>query len=470
MEQPKMKQLLTCLSLLLILIPVKAHAFCGFFVAKADTSLFNTASKVIMARHQNRTVITMANDFQGETKDFAMVIPVPTVITEGQVNVAEARIIDHLDAYTAPRLVEYFDEDPCQPRVVFESMAMMDSMQARGNAAPKKKSAKQLGVTIEASYSVGEYDIQVLSAKQSDGLLTWLNQEGYKLPDNADKVLRSYLKQGMKFFVTKVNLEKFEKQGGTFLRPLQVAFESKKFMLPIRLGTLNAKGPQDLILMTLTKTGRVEATNYRTVKIPTGMDIPVFVKDEFGDFYKDMFSHQADKENMKVAFTEYAWNMSWCDPCAADPLPNKDLKTLGVWWMDKPDVMEPQPGFAPPMQRRAAPMARPADVYVTRLHMRYTAESFPEDLMLQETPDSSNFQGRYVMRHPWKGKASCAAGNQYLRSLPARHEREAQNLASLTGWDIYDIREKMGLDGNSSSGSSSSGGTPWWEDMWDDKN
>lgn len=458
-----MKNIFLSLALLLIVLPMKAHAFCGFFVSKADASLFNEASKVIIARHENRTVITMANDFQGDTKEFAMVIPVPTVIKEGQVNVTENRIIDHLDAYTAPRLVEYFDEDPCRPQVVYEMMAM-DSVRASGAVGQAKRKAVDLGVTVEASYSVGEYDIEVLSAEQSDGLLIYLNQEGYKLPENAARVLGSYMKQGMKFFVTKVNLEQFEKQGYSYLRPLQVAFETQKFGLPIRLGTLNAKGPQDLILMTLTKKGRVEAKNYRTVKIPTGMDIPIFVKEEFGKFYQDMFTYQAEKENLRAVFTEYAWNMNWCDPCAADPLSNDELKTLGVWWIGQNE----QQGDVRMIQR--APIAPPqaAEVYVTRLHMRYTGESFPEDIALQETPDSSNFQGRYVLRHPWKGVANCPAGTQYMRSLPARFEKEAQNLANLTGWQIHDIRTKMG-DMNPENQPELAPARPWWEDMWDKK-
>ena len=50
-----------------------ASAFCGFYVGKADTKLFNKASEVVIARHDNKTVITMANDFKGEVKEFAMV-------------------------------------------------------------------------------------------------------------------------------------------------------------------------------------------------------------------------------------------------------------------------------------------------------------------------------------------------------------------------------------------------------------
>ncbi len=97
-----------------LMMAPQAHAFCGFFVAKGDANLFNEASKVVMARDQGRTVITMVNDFQGEVKDFAMVIPAPTVLQREQIHVTEYRIVDHLDAYTAPRLVEYYDENPCR--------------------------------------------------------------------------------------------------------------------------------------------------------------------------------------------------------------------------------------------------------------------------------------------------------------------------------------------------------------------
>ena len=52
-------------------------------------------------------------------------------------------------------------------------------------------------------------------------------------------------------------------------------------MLPVRLGMLNANGPQDLVLYVLTANGRVETTNYRTVKMPANMDLPVYVRGEF---------------------------------------------------------------------------------------------------------------------------------------------------------------------------------------------
>ena len=404
----------------------EARAFCGFFVAKADTKLFNRASQVALVRDGEKTALTMANDFQGELKEFAIVIPVPTFIERQQIAVVDKALLDHLDAYSAPRLVEYFDEDPCRP-------VMMDMMQAAGaSRAPPAPAAKKHGVTVEATYTVGEYDILILSAKESTGLELWLKENGYRIPAGASAVLGSYLKQQMRFFVAKVNIKEQAKLGFTYLRPLQVSYASPKFMLPIRLGTVNANGPQELFVFALTQKGRVETTNYRTVKLPTGMDLPAYVKQDFAPFYKAMFGEQVKREDMRAVFMEYAWDTGWCDPCAADPLSTDELKKIGVSWLD---AAAPRPaGFAP----------RGSPVFVTRLHLRYDRDHFPEDLAFQETADRANFQGRYVLRHAWKGEESCDAARSYRDGLGRRYEQEARNLATLTGWDVNDIRRKMG--------------------------
>ena len=435
-----------------------AIAFCGFYVAKADTKLFNKASKVVLMRDNDRTVITMANDYQGDLKEFAMVIPVPVVLEEEQIHVTDNSIIDHLDAYSAPRLVEYFDEDPCT-RYEMEDRMVMSAGAPTAEVARQKK-ANSLGVTIEAEYTVGEYDIQILSADQSDGLATWLKDNGYKLPDGAEKVLGSYIKQNTKFFVAKVNLEEQSQTSLKYLRPLQIAFESPKFMLPIRLGTVNADGKQELFVFTLTRKGRVETTNYRTVKLPSNMDVPLYVKDEFGDFYKSMFKTATEKENGRAVFLEYAWDMNWCDPCAADPLSDDQLRELGVYWVG-PNAIDRE--IRPQTQRRPIGPAR--DVFITRLHVSYDAETFPEDLMFKETSDRSNFQGRYVLRHPYKGDAQCEAAEDYRANLPKRFEKEAQTLARLTNWDIDDIRDKMGDGGQSFEPPKKE---PWWKRLWGD--
>ena len=440
-----------------------ANAFCGFYVGKADTDLFNQSSKVAMVRDGDRTVITMANDYQGDLKEFAMVIPVPTVITKQQVHISDPALLEHLDAYTAPRLVEYFDSNPCARR---------DYMRMRSSAPVAMESAagqmdmaanKALGVTIEESFSVGEYDILILSATESDGLETWLKQNDYKLPKGAERILGSYIKQDMKFFVAKVNLETKAKDGGDYLNPIAVAYESPKYMLPIRLGTLNAKGTQDLFVYALTRDGKVETTNYRTQKIPSDKELPIYIKDEFGEFYKDMYAETARKEGGHGVFMEYAWNMNWCDPCAADPLSQDELKELGVFWLgqNKNDIS--------PMPRRQIrrPMPQAQDVFVTRLHVRYDAKSFPEDLKFKTTGDKSNFQGRYILRHAYDGKMECPEAEAYKKKVNERRETEIKTLANLTGWETRYIRKKVEKSGNGFFDIDKPvKGDDWWNNIW----
>lgn len=432
-------------SVLTLITSVTAQAFCGFYVARADTSLFNQASQVVLVRDGNRTVITMASDFQGDVEDFAIVIPVPTFIEREQIHVAERSLIDHLDAYTAPRLVEYHDPDPCVKYQRLESRAVNKAVPE--SLADLEESGRTRGVTIEARYTVGEYDILILSAEESNGLIAWLNENDYRMPDGARNVIASYIRQDMRFFVARVNLSEKNRLGYSYLRPIQVAYENNKFMLPIRLGTLNAMGKQELYVYALTRTGRVETTNYRTVKLPSDAEVPEFVENEFADFYRAMFIRQADRENQRAVFLEYAWDMAWCDPCASDPLSNDELRNLGVFWVGERGRIAPSPA---------------QNVFVTRLHLRYDRQNFPEDLVFQETGDRQNFQGRYVIRHPFRGQLNCD-GSQYLQATRDRQEKEAQTLAVLTDWDIDDIRAKIAFI---TSYDRDPDRDPWWKRLW----
>jgi hypothetical protein len=450
-----------CLACILVLsFATKAIAFCGFYVGGADAKLFNKASQVVIARNGNSTILTMANDFQGAVKDFAMVVPVPVAIKREQVHVGKRTTIEKLDAFSQPRLVEYFDPDPCERST---QDAVTGSSEIQRPSAPlqsAKKSRNNLGVTVEDRFKVKEYEIVILSARESDGLETWLRQNGYNIPKGASELLNPYIKQKLKFFVAKIDLTEFNKTGDRLLRPLQIAYQSPKFMLPIRLGMINSRGEQDLVVYILSPKGRAELTNYRTVKIPTGTEIPTYVKKEFGNFYKAAFQKIYEREQKKVAFLEYAWDTGNCDPCSSEPPTSAQLKEAGVFWLDDASSS----GNIPPSFRRSAPQA---NTFITRLHVRYTRTKFPEDLMFQETGNQENFQGRYVLNHPFKGNLSCEAGKKYQQTLRPRLEQEAGNLANLTGWSIRDIYSK--IDFSITQPKKAERNNSFWRNIWNDK-
>jgi hypothetical protein len=430
---------LICLLACIFCFSSPVLAFCGFYVAKADAKLYNQASQVAIARDGNRTVLTMANDYQGEMKDFAIVIPVPRVLKKEQVRVGDPKIMGLLDAFSAPRLVEYYDSDPCASIARLEAQQFSTTTRHSADGLFATVVMPKLGVTIEEKFTVGEYDILILSAKESDGLETWLTQNGYRLPNGASQLLQPYIRQGLKFFVAKVNLTELAKTNSQNLRPLMMAFESSRFMLPIRLGMTNAKGEQDLLVYLLSPKGQVELTNYRTAKIPSDVEIPPYVKAEFGDFYKSMFKTSHTNEGKSLAFLEYSWDMSNCDPCAANPLSKEELKQAGVFWLVEPNPQVTSLFRAPDGRFINDPYT---SAFITRLHIRYDRSSFPEDLSFKETFNREQFQGRYVMRYPFKEEMKCEAATEYKKQVRDRQEKESQTLALLTGWNIQDIRRK----------------------------
>lgn len=430
-----MKKQIIIIAILLIGSPF-FFSFCGFYVSKADGTLKNKTSQVILVRDGNRTVLTMYNDFKGDDKDFAMVVPVPVVLKKSDIHVVDQSIFQRLNDYSSPRLVEYWDENPCSPRqypMEDKAFAPQLSGKVAGVSVYKQKDG---GVKIEAKYLVGEYDILILSAKESGGLKEWLTINGYKIPAGAEEVLEPYIKSNMKFFVVKVNTDEKKKLNNNFLRPLQIGFNSSKFMLPIRLGMANADGDQDLIIYAFTRKGRIESTNYRNVNIATGNKIPLFVQKNFNTFYGNLFNHQWEKEGKSIGLLEYAWdvtpaNFYHCDPCIAAAPSEQDLVQSGVWWLGGKDWNDYSD-----VNNDSNEDDGSKNVHFTRLHFRYNRKSFPQDLMFQVTPNTETFQARYVITHPATGSFTCDAGKKYLQDLKHRRKDELLELTKLTGKDL----------------------------------
>jgi len=397
---------LLALSVLSAVIP--AHAFCGFYVSGADAKLFNDATMVVLMRDGTRTVLSMQNEYQGPPEDFALVIPVPVVLHEENVKTLPREVFQRVDTAAAPRLVEYWEQDPCPPPELPDLTLRKYEMEASSVSAPAGG-----GVTVEAEFTVGEYEVVILSAEDSLGLDTWLRDQNYKIPEGAEAVMRPYVQNDMKFFAAKVDPKKvtFE-DGRARLSPLRFHYDDDTFSLPIRLGLLNSQGTQDVIVHILAKE-RYEAANFPNVTIPTNLDVAESAREQFGAFYGDLFSRTVEK-NPGAVVTEYAWQASSCDPCPAPSLSTSEVKLLGA------DVL--------PSMKDIDEWALPGQFVLTRLHARY-GKDLGEDLVFRaaepiaggrESRDPQGklehgsrqnahnmFQGRYAIRHAWRGPITC---------------------------------------------------------------
>jgi hypothetical protein len=504
-------------ALALVVSSVAAQAFCGFYVSGSNKKMFNDATNVVLMRSGTRTVLSMQNDYRGPLEDFAMVVPVPVVLKASDVRVLPKAVFDRIDSLGSPRLVEYWEQDPCPlPVPVARPMAMpkpapmrdylraAPSMAGGGGGADRSepseperravppilasfsahppsitagvatditwsfqyanapwpepsctvdhgvgrinnglarslslqestlftltcansagRATKQVQINvvrIEAKFDVAEYQILILSATEAAGLEQWLKLNGYKIPEDAEPLLRPYVEAGSKFFVAKVDPKKVQMvDDHVALSPLRFHYDSEEFSLPIRLGMANSSGKQDLIVNILSPDRRYEVANYKNVMIPTNFDVRPSVKGRFPEFYAALFDKTIEA-NPGAVITEYAWtaqpspqfggNGAKCDPCPPVIPEDADMITLGG------DII------GGPIQK--------GGFVLTRLHARYGKKDMKDDLRFREAkpvtggremwsragleyaaqPSSQNyFQARYAIRNWWTGPIKCA--------------------------------------------------------------
>ena len=394
--------------------PADADAFCGFYVSGGDAELFNDATQVALMRSGEKTILSMQNNYQGPTKKFAMVVPVPVVLMEDDVKTLPADLFKKIDQLSAPRLVEYWERDPCEPEYYYDDFDAAPTAGAGQNNAAEENMQEPPKVVVEAQFDVAEYEIVILSATEANALESWLTTNNYNIPNGATSIFSQYIQQGMYFFVAKVDPAKVTfKDGQAVLSPLRFAYDSPEFSLPVRLGMVNSAGAQDLLVYILSQEGRYEVSNYSNATIPTNIEVSKDVRDSFGTFYTKLFDRTLE-QNPKSVVTEYAWDASTCDPCPGPTLAPDDYATLGADELgDTDDFGRFGRGWT-----------------LTRLHARYSKDEISEDLIFRKAPaivggrefynngqletgsnpaeyGSDNFQGRYIMRNRWAGAVKC---------------------------------------------------------------
>jgi len=414
------------LTLAALLLPTDASAFCGTYVGSAGTALYNDSSQVVIARSDGTTHLTLANDYTGDASDFAVVIPVPELLSPEDVRIVDPEILARLDAYSAPRLVSYRCRDlhppagsygggpsygagdrgssegcaqGCQARVVTDAVPVVQFTAAdadlytdqddTGLAEPLTPDAIE-SVEVAAEFAVGEYEIVVLSAEESTGLLQWLNLSGYAVPYATEQLLNEYIQGGSYFVAAKVSLDdgSIDRK---YLSPLRISYEGDGAALPIRLGALNSPGIQSLTIFTINDPaqGKTSISNLEEVVVEDECMYDSTQFESFAAFYADRVREVMDIDTPNGTWTtEYSWQPSKCDPCTeGGPLTDEEARSLGY-------------------------AAGAQFAHFTRLLVRYTPEQATEDLMLYASHLEDPQQVRFIVYDERLGQdfPVCGAG------------------------------------------------------------
>jgi hypothetical protein len=341
-------------------------AFCGTYVGSPGVELTNQTSQVIIAREGTRTTLTLANDYVGDATNFAMIIPVPEVLDEDDIATVRPELFQRFNNYSAPRVVTYECEDWVDDD--FED----GDADSDSDSDVDEDSGSPPSVVVEAEYSVGIYEIVILSSTESSALVGWLSDNGYAVEYNAEAMLGEYIEAGSYFFAAKVDLDMVT--DGGFLEPLQFGYESSVFSLPVRLGTVNSPGEQDVVMYILTDTddGKVAISNYPQITVEDECMADIYAEGGVDTFYGNRFADAWAETDGAAWMTEYAWATSWCDPCAAEPPNDEELNEAGF-------------------------DGESHETFFTRIRMRYTPEAATQDVTLYTSGLTETEQIRYIL-------------------------------------------------------------------------
>jgi len=352
-----------------------AEAFCGAYLGSADAPITNSTSTVVYVREGNRTTITMANDLTSALSSFTMLIPAPGTLVESDVKVVEPGVVARVEKYAAPRLVEYTCDDlhgtgdPSKAACGCVTDTLIDLA-----ASAALDQLPGLLDTLDVGF--GSYEVSTLAAESREALEAWAADEGLFLPEGSGELFEDYVAGGANFISVKVDLDSVT-SGGVMLKPIQFSYESDMMSLPIRLGTLNAGGAQDVVVHVITDTGGpVGISNYPEFSVEGDCMYEEEGYGSFSGFYDDIYSNAWDQEAGGAGYlTEYVWAPTACDPCTGGgPLSAEALKGVGF-------------------------QGDPNSAVITRLHMRYDPDAVGGDLMLYDAGRHgfAQHQQRYIL-------------------------------------------------------------------------
>lgn len=359
-----------------IFAPATAQAFCGTYLSSAESPPQNATSSVVYVREGNRTTITMSNDILTAARSFTMLIPAPGTLVESDVKVVEPGVVARVEGYAAPRLVEYTCQDLHGTSGVGDA-ACGCATDALLDLALSTAMDQLPGLLDQLDIGFGSYEISTLSADSQASLEEWATSEGLYLPPGSIDLLEEYVAGGTNFISVKVDLDSV-RSGGILLKPIQFSYESDMMSLPIRLGTLNAGGSQDVVLHVITDTGgAVGISNYPEFELESDCMYEEEGLGSFNNFYDDMYSDEWDRNAGGAGYvTEYLWAPTACDPCTGGgPLTEEALRDVGY-------------------------EGDPNNAVLTRIHMRYVPGAVQGDLMLYDTGRRTNntqHQQRYIL-------------------------------------------------------------------------
>jgi len=416
-------------------------AFPGVAVSVSGTRPTITTTELVVMEHAGVSILTLAVDYQGPVERFALLLPVPRDVERRRLRTVKHEFIARLEQLTAPRVFEFWEQDPCVPGAPEQAWQEKVPVKNRGFLTPEVMPPRDAHYQVPNELSIpeqpvfkeaeDEFKYQLLRPKSSAELRVWLEKRGYRVDPTALEPLIGVLGAEAQLLVAEVLVERAELIDSERLQLGGIRYWSRRPLLPIfrSLGQAYDAPRSDLFVYGLNRQKRYQAANLGNVFAPTNLLVTAGLGAKVGPLYNTLFE-RLQRARPATAISEFVGPSDECgEPCSNAPLELRELLTFGGDVLEAETVAASErtpPPIAPAEGARtlaaelplAAAAARNKERHelerrlrqkrallgrqryvVTRLHLRATDAALPGDLELV-TSEAHQAGGYGVPRGP----------------------------------------------------------------------
>jgi hypothetical protein len=400
-----------------LLTPAQSHAFGGLIAAAKGGTLSEVSAEVAIMGRDERAVMSLSVSYAGGAQGVAIVIPVPGDLELAQVKTLPRQLFDRLDLLSAPRVSEYWEQDPCYRAPGQETKSFEFGEAEVELSAGKGSIASLFQPQPGASFLSGEYTLTLLSPDESSDPAAALSARGYALPEGGAAALTEILNGTLKgerpraLLVAAVDPKRVKRdaKGVASLPPLRFEVSAARGLtLPVGPAPLSAPGGVRLTAYVISPEGRHEPSSAPSAFVPSNLEVTPMPLADLSGLHARLVSETLALQGGRGAVTEYAWAAGTCDPCVTPALTAVELKTLGG------DLLaEKADDLGAWVVTRLAARAEAGvvdDIALRAVSPVSGGRGEAEDLTpagAVEVTAENSFQSRYVMRHRWAKPSKC---------------------------------------------------------------
>ncbi len=334
----------------------------GMFPAQFAGSGESADQRAIVVFDEGHETLILQTAYEGESTDFAWVIPIPVLPRAGAISTVAPAVFDHLYELTEPRAYEYAGYSP----------------QCMLGCSGDRQGQEFRSVRVWRTMRVDDYQVVALSAQESSDLEGWLNANGYAFPVGHQQELQYYVDKSWFFVGAKVSLAGDGTgtgppgDGGNLgdgeaeeMKPLRLSFNTPEPVYPMRISAVSSNSEVEVLLYIIAR-HRMTSANYKTDQVELTSD---FTGGDFTEFYEQQFRASLARAGAGSLLLEYAGQ-------------------LPRWYaeMDREDL-----GLGE------------GDFYVTRLRTYLTQDQMQQDVVLKQAATDGGFGP--LPRCAWRASA-----------------------------------------------------------------